>query len=93
MKSIEIISLPFGQTRELEEGFRHPRYAFNMLTVGGGFPRILAIGGSKDDKSIEIWDEENQTWSEAPYTMKSNRYDFGSLAVPESVICDKSLKK
>ena len=39
MKSIEIISLPFGQTRELELGFNYPRSAFAMMTVGGSFAR------------------------------------------------------
>ena len=39
LKSIEIIVLPSGRTRELEEKFKHPRYAFAMMTVGGSFPR------------------------------------------------------
>ena len=39
MRSIEIISLPFGQTRELEMGFNYARSDFAMITVGGSFPR------------------------------------------------------
>ena len=39
LKSIEIIALPFGGTRELEGTFKHPRSDFAMMAVGGSFPR------------------------------------------------------
>ena len=39
LKSIEIIALPVGRTREVDEKFKHPRSAFAMMTVGGSFAR------------------------------------------------------
>ena len=55
------------------------------------FCRVLAFGGnnrkSTESNQIEIWDQEEEKWNEAPYSMKTDRYDFGYLAVPESVIC------
>ena len=56
------------------------------------FYRILAFGGnnikgSTKENQIETWDEEEEKWSVAPYSMKIDRYNFGYLAVPESVIC------
>ena len=89
--TIEIISLPLGQTRVVKGKFIKPRFAFGMVTVGGRFPRVLAIGGG--DGCIEIWDEKNEKWSLSPYKMEINRSEFGYLAVPESVICNESSKR
>ena len=59
------------------------------------FYRILAFGGNNRESNktnqIEVWDEEKETWSEAPYSMGTDRYNFGYLAVPESVICAQIL--
>ena len=43
---------------------------------------------------MEVWDEEKEKFDSdrLPYPTL-NRYSFGYLAVPESVICDKSTKK
>ena len=56
------------------------------------FCRVLAFGSNNKKDStkeyqIEIWDEEKEKCSVAPYSMKIDRYNFGYLAVPESVIC------
>ena len=55
LKSIEIISLPSGQTRVVKERFSSPRFAFGMVTVGVGFSRVLAFGGFQRKK----WWEKN----------------------------------
>ena len=104
LSSTEIIPLISFQPRLAENGnLNIPRTLFGMLAVGGTFPRILALGGLKSIphlnlnsridhkiKTIEVWNEDDEVWTEAPFQMKHGRYDFGYLALPESTICNNN---
>ena len=53
----------------------------------------LAFGGSDIDNDltpldeVEEWDEAAEEWTDREETLKIPRYGFGSVSVPESVIC------
>ena len=44
LRSIEIIDTINWSVTEYKEGFIEPRAFFGMVTVGGNFQRVLAIG-------------------------------------------------
>ena len=89
LSSTEIIPLSTGVPRS-GGNLKNARSAFGMLTVGGRFPRVLALGGQRipDDAemgSIEAWNDDKAEWTMAG-SMKVPRYHFGYLALPESTI-------
>ena len=95
LRSTEIIPLTTGAVPRFGGNLNIARSYLGLLAVGGGrFPRILAFGGYNPLgpsagylNSIEIWNDETEEWTMAPFSMKEARSGFGYLALPESTMC------
>ena len=93
MGPTEIISLKTYSARVSKGNLNYGRMWFGMHVVGGRFPRVLAVGGSGQKAgfggldSIEEWNDEKEEWTIIPISLEKSRSSFGSLALPESIIC------
>ena len=65
-----------------------------MLTFGGLYPKVLAIGGdvSSGDTysltdSIEEWVEDEETWKISPIALSTGKGSFGAVAITPALIC------
>ena len=91
--STEIIPLDTYQPRT-GGGLLTHRIGHRLITVGGLYPRLLALGGGEEDEnganffsSIEEWDEVKEQWNISPLKLKIPNSSFGALALPPSTIC------
>lgn len=75
-----------------------PRRLFAMVTLGGQYPKVLAIGGYSgtssyfegDTESIEEWQADTEKWEAAPMNLTTGNYNFGAIAIPLGLICPKN---
>jgi len=94
LSSTEIIPLDNYQPRP-GGNMLTPRSNHRLITVGGRYPRLLALGGLittpegqlETSSSIEKWDDVNEEWEISPLQLKHPIGSFGALAVPLSTIC------
>merc|ERR1719189_1965236 len=80
LDSTEIFDIATGVVRYGGQLSR-PRQDFQMVTIGGHYQRILAMGGitsgwtgDYDLDTIEEWDEESSTWSEDPIKLENPKH-------------------
>merc|ERR1719312_1053620 len=85
LSSTEIIPLDNYQPRP-GGNMGTPRYKHRLITAGGRYPKLLALGGVNGSQlttsSIEEWDEVNEIWKKSPLQLKKSVASFGALAVP-----------
>ena len=85
----EIISILTG-TPKPGGNLKTARVYFAMLTLGGLYPKVLAIGGFVNSgltDSIEEWVEDKETWKISPITLSTGKFKLGAVAIPPAVIC------
>ena len=63
-----------------------------MITIeNNGDSITLALGGEDNYynvfKSIEKWNPETETWSEAEDQLEEKRSGFGLVALPKNFVC------
>ena len=70
-----------------------PRADFAMVTLGGLYPKVMAIGGVKEGNaylaSIEEWQEEEEKWETSPTKLSTAKSGSGAIAIPPAIICPK----
>merc|ERR1719369_1415995 len=66
------------------------RTSLSIVTVGGFYQRLFAVGGHdypNDFSTIEEWDEDNEEWKNSPNKLQKGRSSAAAIAVPPSVLC------
>ena len=93
MSSTEIIDVATGVVR-FGGPLKEPRRNLQLITVGGHFQKILAIGGynwlltyNYNIDAIEEWNDDLETWKVNPTKLQKSRHGFGAVVVPKSSIC------
>ena len=93
MSSTEIIDVATGVVR-FGGPLKEPRRNLQLVTLGGHFQKILAIGGynwllsyNYNIDAIEEWNDDLETWKVNPTKLQKPRHGFGAVVVPKSTIC------
>ena len=92
LKSTEIIPITNFVSR-FGGDLNTQRSGFGMLAVGVRFPRVLAMGGysvnSGPSDSIEVWNDDEEKWTIAPFSLKYPNNYFAYLSLPDITMCSK----
>ena len=86
LKSVEVIFLTSKSLGKAED-MMQPRDNFQLIALGTS---LLALGGH-NEKSIEMWEGEGESWKEAPMGLANPRSRFSALTSSIEVCSDGPL--
>ena len=91
LASVEVFDLIRKSIRR-GGSLKRPRAYFQMIPVGLKHPRLLAIGGQDSNSTLsssEWWDEEEDTWEDAP-SLTTGRSSLSALLSPPHLVCPET---